>query len=80
MQSEIDDIRADLRAMTNLVCQDLLDIDSVTDLINRIGQNLQLIELQQASPTVVMNVYRLSDLAPATRRPHLHVVVEGERA
>jgi hypothetical protein len=81
MQSEIDDIRLALTGLGILRDADRLNADEVDSFIGFVSKRLDLIELQQAPSTVsVLNVVRLADLVPSRPRPHLHVVVEGERA
>ena len=80
MQSEIDEIRHELQTMAHLNVQQLLDRETIEGFINRIGDRLGLIELQQADLVVKVPVFALDDIGRRVRqdRPrHLTLLVGG---
>jgi hypothetical protein len=82
MQSEIDDIRQELRGMAHLNVEGLLDQQTVDGFINRIGDRLGLIELQQADRVVRVPVLTLAIISQRARQEHPRrfTVIEGEKA
>ncbi len=82
MQSEIDDIRHELRALAHLNVEGLLDQQTVEGFVNRIGDRLGLIELQQADRVVKVPVLTLAIIGQRARQARQRdlIVIEGEKA